>query len=172
MITLRETTIIAAPIRRCFDLARSVEVHLVGNTHFGEQAIALSGSRTAGLLVLGDTVTWQARHFFVRQRLTSTITAFDPPGYFQDTMLRGAFRFMQHDHRFRTLAHDRCEMLDIFRFAAPVPLLGRVAEFLVLRRYMQGLLRERNVAIQQIAESPSETWRQYLSTDGGPACAS
>jgi hypothetical protein len=33
MIRLEEITIINAPIERCFDLARSVEVHLVANTH-------------------------------------------------------------------------------------------------------------------------------------------
>jgi ligand-binding SRPBCC domain-containing protein len=161
MIHLNETTVIAAPIARCFDLARSVEVHLAGNSHFGEQAVALEGA-TTGLLALGDTVTWRARHFFVRQRLTSKITAYDPPTYFQDTMLRGTFHSMQHDHYFRTLPDGRCEMLDVFRFAAPVPLLGRIAESLILRRYMQSLLRERNAVIQQIAESPTEAWRQYL----------
>ena len=109
MVTLNETTIIAAPIARCFDLARSVEVHLAGNTHFGEQAVALEGA-TTGLLALGDTVTWRARHFFISQRLTSKITAFDPPAYFQDTMLSGAFRSMQHDHYFRTLPDSRTEM--------------------------------------------------------------
>jgi ligand-binding SRPBCC domain-containing protein len=161
MITLTETTVIAAPIARVFDLARSVEVHLAGNTHFGEQAVALEGA-TTGLLTLGDTVTWRARHFFLRQRLTSRITAFDPPIYFQDTMLRGAFHSMQHDHHFRTLPNGQTEMRDIFRFAAPVPLLGRIAEALILRRYMQSLLHERNEVIQQIGESPNSEWQRYL----------
>src|ERR1035441_8848902 len=161
MITLTETTVIAAPIARVFDLARSVEVHLAGNTHFGEQAVALEGA-TTGLLTLGDTVTWRARHFFLRQRLTSRITAFDPPIYFQDTMLRGAFHSMQHDHHFRTLPNGQTEMRDIFRFTAPVPLLGRIAEALILRRYMQSLLHERNEVIQQIGESPNSEWQRYL----------
>jgi ligand-binding SRPBCC domain-containing protein len=114
------------------------------------------------LLALGDTVTWRARHFFLRQRLTSRITAFDPPTYFQDTMLRGAFRSMQHDHHFRILPNMQTEMVDIFRFAAPIPILGRIAEALILRRYMQALLRERNTVIQQIAESPTNDWQKYL----------
>lgn len=165
MITLDETTLIAAPAARCFDLARSVEVHLAGNTHFGEEAVAEAGADT-GLLNLGDIVTWRARHFFVRQRLTSQITAFDPPQYFQDTMLRGAFRSMQHDHHFGTLADGRTEMRDVFRFAAPIPVLGRIAEILVLRRYMQSLLRERNAVIREIAESPTNAWQQYLPAEG------
>ena len=52
-------------------------------------------------------------------------------------------------------------MRDVFRFAAPLPPLGRVAEILFLRRYMRGLLRERNAVIKRIAESTS--WQQYLS---------
>src|SRR5271165_5467414 len=31
------------PIERCFDLARGVEVHLVGNIHYGESAVAAGG---------------------------------------------------------------------------------------------------------------------------------
>lgn len=160
MIELHERTVINAPVERCFDLARSIEVHLLGNTHWGEQATA--GTRT-GLIGLGESVTWRARHFGIRQHLTSAITAFDPPGYFQDTMQRGAFRSMQHDHHFRALPSTDgplTEMLDDFRFSAPLGPLGWLAERLVLRRYMQALLTERNAIIKQVAES--DEWRQYL----------
>jgi ligand-binding SRPBCC domain-containing protein len=157
MIELHETTLIQAPIERCFDLARSIEVHLLGNTHWGEQATA--GTRT-GLIGMGEQVTWRARHFGVLQELTSAITEFDPPGYFQDTMLRGAFKSMQHDHHFRALGDGVTEMRDDFRFAAPLGLLGWVAERLVLRRYMHDLLVERNAIIKQVAES--EDWQRYV----------
>ncbi|MCU1226976.1 MAG: hypothetical protein JWQ42_5069 [Edaphobacter sp.] len=138
MVRLEEATVICAPIRRCFDLARSVEVHLAGNVHWGEEAEALGGV-TSGLVGLGERVTWRARHFGVRQRLTSEITVMDAPRYFQDTMVRGAFRFMQHDHFFRPLEDGSTEMKDVFCFAAPIPVLGRVAEALVLQRYMMGI---------------------------------
>ena len=42
MIRLEEATIIKAPIERCFDLSRSVEVHLLSNIHSGEQPLARS----------------------------------------------------------------------------------------------------------------------------------
>jgi hypothetical protein len=67
---------------------------------------------------------------------------------------------MQHDHVFRTLSPDATEMRDVFRFAAPLPVLGRLAEITVLRRYMHTLLRERNAFVKQIAESA--TWQRYL----------
>ncbi len=164
MIALHEITIIDAPVARCFDLARSIEVHLLGNTHSGEQATA--GTRT-GLIGPGEQVTWRARHFGVRQHLTSAITAFDRPNYFQDTMLRGAFHSMQHDHHFRALhpnsnGKPRTEMRDDFRVSAPLGPLGWLAERLLLRRYMRALLVERNAIVKQVAES--EDWRQYLKT--------
>jgi ligand-binding SRPBCC domain-containing protein len=160
MIVLEELTSISAPIERCFDLARSVEVHLAGNHHWGESAVAC-GEVTSGLIGLGQTVTWRAKHFGVWQRLTSKISALNPPVYFQDAMVQGIFRFMKHDHYFQSAAPETTVMRDVFCFAAPLPLLGRFAEILFLRRYMRGLLRERNAVIKQIAESAS--WQQYLS---------
>jgi ligand-binding SRPBCC domain-containing protein len=159
MVRLEELTTIQAPIERCFNLARSVEVHLLGNVHWGEEAIA-TGGVTSGLVGLAQQVTWRAKHFGFRQRLTSEITAMNRPTYFQDTMIRGAFRFMQHDHFFHTLPNGQTEMKDIFWFSAPLPVLGRIAETLVLRRYMRALLRERNAVVKQVAESSE--WLKYI----------
>jgi ligand-binding SRPBCC domain-containing protein len=159
MVTLEEFTRIHAPIERCFDLARSVEVHLAGNVHGGESALAVDGVRS-GLIGLGQRVTWRARHFGVWHNLTSEITAMNRPVSFQDTMVSGIFRFMQHDHIFRALSNDETEMKDVFRFASPVPLFGHLAEMLFLRRYMQALLQERNSVIKDIAES--NDWPGYL----------
>ena len=159
MTTLQEITIVRAPIGRCFDLARSVEVHLAENVHSGQQAVAAEG-RTSGLLQLGERVTWRAKHFGVWHKLTSEITQVDRPKYFQDAAVRGIFPYMRHDHYFRALSSTETEMRDVFAFAAPLPVLGLLAELLFLRRYMRNLLLERNAAIQQIAES--EQWRKYL----------
>ncbi len=84
----------------------------------------------------------------------------DKPNYLQDVMIEGAFRFMKHDHIFRPLSAGETEMKDVFSFAAPVPVVGRLVEIIVLRRHMQRLLRERNAVIKQIAESAE--WRRYL----------
>ena len=101
MVTLETLTLIRAPIERCFDLARSVEVHLAGNIHCGEQAVAASGI-TTGLVGLGQRVTWRAKHFGVWHRLTSEIVLLDRPSYFRDDMVQGIFRLMRHDHFFRS----------------------------------------------------------------------
>ena len=55
MATINEQVLIHAPIGRCFDLARSVEVHVLGNIHFGESAVAADG-RTSGLIEPGERV--------------------------------------------------------------------------------------------------------------------
>jgi ligand-binding SRPBCC domain-containing protein len=159
MVTLEEVAIIRAPIERCFDLARSVEVHLVGNVHWGEQAVA-AGGVTTGLVGRGQRVTWRARHFGVWWTLTSEITAMERPTYFRDVQVHGPFGRMEHDHYFRTLGSEETEMRDVFRFGAPLGMLGRVAEWTALRRYMAGLLRERNAAIRETAES--DAWQEYL----------
>ncbi len=156
MVELTELTLINAPIERCFDLARSVEVHLAGNVHWGESAVAAAGV-TSGLVGLGESVTWRAKHFGVWHTLTSEITAMTRPIHFQDAMIfpdatRGPLRLMRHDHFFRALSPDETEMRDVFVFAAPLPVLGRLAEITFLRRYMQSLLRERNAVLKEIAE--------------------
>jgi ligand-binding SRPBCC domain-containing protein len=159
MVTLKEITVIGAPIERCFDLARSVEVHLAGNVHCGESAVATAGIGS-GLVALGQCVTWRAKHFGIWHELTSQITVLKRPAHFQDVMIRGIFRFMRHDHFFRALSGDSTKMTDVFCFAAPLPILGRLAEIAVLRSYMRALLRERNAALKEIAESSA--WRRYV----------
>lgn len=160
MVTLESVTIIDAPIERCFDLSRSVEVHLLGTERTKERAV---GGVTSGLIGLDQFVRWKATHFGVEQHLASRITAFDRPAYFQDTMIEGAFRFMQHDHYFKSIYPGGTEMKDRFIFTAPLPILGRLAEWSVLERYMANFLRHRNNVLKQVAET--DLWRQLLPAE-------
>jgi hypothetical protein len=163
MIRFEETTFIGAPIDRVFDLSRSVEVHLLANVHDNEQALAIGGV-TAGLVGLGQRVTWRAKHFGFWHNLTNEVTAMEPPAYFQVAMVKGIFRFMQAGHRLRSLPSGVTELKDIFVMAAPLPILGPIAEGLFLRRYMMKLNRERNAVIKQLAES--DDWQRYLPVPG------
>ena len=157
MIIIEQSLRIHAPIQRCFDLSRSIEVHLLGTERTGEQAVS---GVTTGLIGPDECVRWRAKPLGVRQHLTSKITAFESPSYFQDTMLEGAFKFMQHDHFFDAVSENETEMRDRFRFAAPLPVLGPLAERLFLRRYMERFLKHRNEILKQVAESSK--WRDYL----------
>ena len=157
MIVIEQSLRIKAPIQRCFDLSRSIEVHLLGTERTGEQAV---GGVTTGLIGPDEWVRWRAKHLGVRQHLTSRITAFESPSYFQDTMLKGTFKFMQHDHFFEAMSDNETEMRDCFRFAAPLPVLGPLVERLFLKRYMERFLSHRNEIVKQVAESSK--WRDFL----------
>jgi hypothetical protein len=47
---------------------------------------------------LNEEVTWRARHFAGYQQLTSRITAFDSPAFFEDKMVKGIFKKIEHKH--------------------------------------------------------------------------
>lgn len=137
-----------APVERCFDAARDLDLHLKSLAHTNERAV---GGRTSGLIELGEEVTWRARHFGITQHFTSKITAFDRPRYFQDAMQRGAFRSFVHDHFF-TIDDDITTMTDVLVFSAPFGPLGVIAETLVLRRYLERLLAARAAVIREAVE--------------------
>ena len=157
MVTIDIETHVAAPVERVFDLTRSIDLHSRSLAHTGERAVA---GRTSGLIGPGETVTWRARHLGVRQRLTSVISAYDRPRYFQDRQVRGAFAWFEHEHFFTPAPGGGTVLRDVFRFAAPLGILGRIAEALVLRRYMTRFLQARNAVIKRVAESGE--WREFL----------
>ncbi len=149
MPTIRLETLIAASPERCFDLSLSVDLHRHSVAHTHERPIA---GVTSGVMRLGDTVTWEAVHFGVKQHLTTKITAYERPQYFIDEMIRGIFQEMKHHHAFIPQSSETL-MIDTFTFRAPMGILGRVSEALFLTRYMEGLLLTRNRYLKQEAEA-------------------
>ena len=146
-------TWIDAPIERCFDAARDLDLHVASIPGTNERAI---GGKLTGLIGADEEVTWRARHFFVTQELTSRITRFDPPHHFRDEMQRGAFKSFVHDHFF-VRENGRTKMTDHLLFAAPLGILGRIAEVVVLRRYLNRMLTHRAHVIARAAESKEST---------------
>jgi ligand-binding SRPBCC domain-containing protein len=63
---------------------------------------------------------------------------------------------MTHIHEFVPQSPGTL-MIDLFTFYAPLGILGRLAETLILTRYMKGLLRTRNRYLQQVAEAGTDT---------------
>lgn len=160
MAVIHLQTVITAPQERVFDLSRSIDFHLATAEHTGERVVA--GVR-AGLIGLDQDVTWEATHFYIKQRLKVKITKLDRPYSFQDVMLQGAFRSMQHDHIFEN-ASEGTVMMDRFEFYSPLGILGRVVDGLFLEAYMRRFLLKRNALLKQQAES--EGWRKYLQAEG------
>jgi ligand-binding SRPBCC domain-containing protein len=151
MALIQLSTTINAPIERCFDLARSIDLHVKSMTQSSEKAIA---GRTNGLIEFGETVTWQAKHLGVQQNLTSKITDFDYPNAFTDEMVSGAFKSFKHQHLF-SQEGGQTIMKDVFVFESPLGIIGKLFNYLFLTGYMTKLLRYRNAVIKETAESNS-----------------
>ncbi len=156
MPIIRLTTEINAPIEICFDLSRSIDLHKISTAHTNEEAIA---GRTKGLIEQNETVTWQARHFGIKQKLTSKITAFDRPNFFEDQQVKGAFKSFKHEHKFEQIG-EKVVMTDVFDFIAPFGIFGRIFNKLILTQYMTNLLVTRNQVIKEFAET--EKWKLVL----------
>ena len=141
-------THIDAPIERVFDLARSIELHQHATRQTNEKAIA---GRTFGLIELGETVTWRAKHLGFYQQLTVEIIEFDKPNLFVDVMSDGIFKHMKHTHRFTSIRRGT-RMVDEFEFASSLGWLGKLVDALYLKRYLTNFLINKNKELKMTAE--------------------
>jgi len=145
-------TYINANIQTCFDLSRDIDFHKASLEHSNEKAIA---GKTSGLIELGEWVTWEAKHLWIKQQLTSKITEFEAPNYFVDEMVSGVFKSFKHEHIFSS-EEKNTRMIDKFYFQSPLGILGKLANVLFLKRYMTNLLRVRNAFLKETAEKLSD----------------
>ena len=142
---LQVVTFVHAPIQTCFDLSRSIDLHLESMSRSKERAVA---GVTSGLIGLNEEVTWEARHFGLPWRVTSRITVFEEPHRFVDEMTEpGPFRFFRHEHVFHTVG-NRTRMEDNIdlktRFGLPADIVAKA--------YLARLIRIRNDVIKKKAE--------------------
>ncbi|TDQ11431.1 SRPBCC family protein [Pedobacter metabolipauper] len=148
MPTIHLETFILADTHEVFDLARSIDLHIVSTKQTNERAVA---GKTSGLIELNETVTWQAKHFGIVQKLTTQITEYQKPDYFVDEQLSGAFKSFKHEHRFEAKDGGTL-MTDVFQYVSPLGFLGKLADRIILKKYMESLLRLRNEVIREHAE--------------------
>ena len=156
MPVIQLSTVIHAPRDRVFDLARSIDAHQDSTGGTEERAVA---GVTKGLIGMNEEVTWEARHFGVRQRLTVRVTAFDRPRHFRDVMISGAFKSMAHDHTFAEHPAGTL-MIDRFEFKSPFGIMGAMVDWVFLASYMRRFIIRRNEILKQVAESAN--WSRYL----------
>jgi ligand-binding SRPBCC domain-containing protein len=150
-------TVINAPLELCFDLSTSIDLHLASTSHTNEKVVA---GKASGLVQKEDVITWEARHLGVRQRLTSKITEFRRPEFFEDRMVKGAFSSLIHKHYFYNEG-GATVMKDEFSFSSPFGIAGRLFNSIFLTRYLKSFLLARNRIIKDCAES--EEWKKYLN---------
>lgn len=151
-----KTEINTTNIEVVFNLIRSIDLHKISTKKSKETAIS---GKTIGLISFGETVTWRAKHFGFYQKLTSKITDYKFPTYFVDEMQKGAFKSFRHEHLLKQ-TNNHTIVYDTFIYTSPLGLLGKLADFLFLEKYMTNFLKDRNLIIKEYAES--EKWKQVL----------
>lgn len=135
------------PVEALFDLSLDIGAHLDSMASTSETAI---DGITTGRIGLGESVTWRARHLGVTWTMTSRITALERPHRFVDEQVAGPFRSFRHVHLFERRG-DVTLMTDIVRLESPV--LGRVAERVVLVPHLRRLIGERNRALLRMLDA-------------------
>ncbi len=149
MPTINLVTEIHAPIERCFDLCRDLEMHTRTVAHTKERLV---GDKKVGMAELGDVLVFEAVHFGIRQRLTSQITEVARPALFTDVALSGAFQSLYHRHEF-TVVPGGTLMRDRLEWTSPLGVLGKIADALFLHRYMLRFLVTRNRNLKTMIEA-------------------
>ena len=112
-----------------------------------EASISTWAGVTSGLIGPGEEVSWEARHFGVCFHMTTRITDYEVGRSFADEQVDGPFASWWHQHVFEAAAGGT-RMLDRVRNSVPFWVFGRMADKLFLRRYMTGLLVQRNEYIK------------------------
>lgn len=151
MPNLTLTTWLPAAPAACLELSLSVDAHTGSMGRHQERAVA---GVTSGVLGLGDTVTWRARHFGLPFTMTARVTELAAPVRFVDEQVSGPFRHWWHEHTF-TEDGGGTLMIDTVDFGAPLGPLGRATEVLFLTRYMTRLLEQRNAWLRESLETPT-----------------
>jgi len=152
---LHVVTRVPAPVATVLAASLDLDVELAAVRRYGVRT-GPPGSRTAGPIGLGETVTWQLRPAGVRVPLhTSRIVELvedDGEGgaWFIDAMERGLFTAFRHVHRLTPAGPDGREgtvLHDDVRWRSPLGVLGRAADAVFVRRALRTLLLRRNEEI-------------------------
>ena len=154
--TLHATTLIQAPITRCFQLSTCIAIVQK------ELRMNPVAGRTTGHVTAGDTVRWEGMQLGFPNYHVSLIPAedFRAPYFFRDRMLAGRFRTFEHDHALtETSAGTRLD--DTLRFTMPFGPFGWLVGRAILVPHIRKLLRRRFHLLKTLAEG--EGWRDYIT---------
>jgi ligand-binding SRPBCC domain-containing protein len=168
--SIHESTILHAPIARCFALSTRVE--LVKTT----LGMNLVGGVTSGHIAANSRVHWYGWKFGLPTHHHTLITGYAEPhiddagettAWFQDSQEKGRFAFFQHDHYFRETTDPatgtpQTVLEDVVRFALPFGPLGRIASKLLLAPHIRRLVHVRYGILRDLAEG--DGWRQWVDS--------
>lgn len=81
------------------------------------------------------------------------------PDFFIDEMVRGDFKSFRHEHHFKP-ADNGTIVIDIIEFESPYATIGKIANSLFLKSYIEKFLKKRNAVIKEYAET--QKWKAIL----------
>ena len=150
---------IHAPIERVFDLARSVNLHVKSVENVQEEIV---GEIKRGLVQLGDEITWHGRYLGFMHTVTFRITAWNPPWYFCNSLVKGLFLKMDHHYSFHA-AGDVTVMSDVLNYVMPYGFMGQIFDSFLMRPHLRHFLAERARFLKTVAEG--DEWQRYLNAE-------
>jgi len=155
LFVLRDETVVAAPIERCFALSTNLAVV--------EMTLAMRpvSGRTEGAVVDGDTVCWRGWKWGLPHTHESSIEAYDPPRFFRDRMIAGRFAAFEHDHRLSRQGDGKVLLQDEVRFSMRWGAAGLMVGRALVLPHIRMLMRERFALIKRLAEG--EEWQRYAA---------
>lgn len=148
MATFRTEILIDAAPDLCFDAARDMGLHVASAARSNEHVVA---GRSEGLLELGESVTFEGRHFGLRFRMTSKLVEFDRPHRFVDEMQSGPFKRLRHEHIFRP-EEGGTRMADVLDFSSPMGVIGRLADKWFIEPHLRRFVNSRAQALKKYLE--------------------
>lgn len=157
MPTIHLTSFVSAPHDIVFDLHRNIGLHKVSMEHFKEEVV---GGIRSGLINKDETVTWKGKHLFKTRFFTSKIIEMKPFDTFTDKMIKGDFKFFEHQHFFKPVDNGTI-VIDIITYETPYGWIGEMINRFYLNPYLENLISHRNEVIKQYAET--DKWRALLS---------
>ncbi len=135
------------------DLALDPALHADSQAEANEEVLHRTGD---GLLGLGDTVTFRARHFGIPWTMTARVTELDRPHLFVDEQVSGPFAAFRHTHRF-TSDEAATVMIDEFAFRLPAGPVGGLVARTTAAPYLRRLLTHRARFLARRAEELSRS---------------
>ena len=148
-------TVINSTIEDVFNNARNIDLHVRTMRKTNEQAIE---GKTSGLISLGESVTWTAKHFGIKLYHKSLITEMKFPNYFIDKMVKGHFKTFEHRHTFNKISESSTMMTDIIEYQLPFHVFGVIIDKIFLKKYLTKILTKRTLDLKKITENNETTF--------------
>jgi hypothetical protein len=147
---LKSSRIIRASVQQCFDLTRSIDVHVYTARSITGKAVS---GKTSGLAELGDVTTWSAQFFGLNFALTTKVITLQAPYELSEQLERGLFKKFEHVYSLHNLGDGTTELEDVFTFVSPFGWLGRLFDLCVLQKVMRHVMETRLDDIKRLAET-------------------